>query len=547
MSAIVLPAAPSSLWRRALSALALLLLAVLLLYRDTAASMVAIWSNSESFAHAWVVPPISAWLVWRKRHALAPMQPQPSLSMLLPMGLAALAWLAGDLASTNAVTQLAFVTLLVFSVPAVLGTEIGRVLLFPLGFLFFAVPIGEFTVPLLMSWTADFTVAALRLSGIPVYREGQQFVIPSGNWSVVEACSGVRYLMASLMVGTLYAYLNYRSLRRRLLFMLMALLLPVLANWLRAYLIVMLGHFTDNRLAAGADHLIYGWVFFGIVILMMFMIGMRWAEIEPAAVLVPAAGRPQAGRHGAGRPVWAVAAAAAALALFPAAALQLIAQGVRAGTPQLQLPEFAAGWTVRERASTDWSPALQEPAARLQARLQRGAAEVGLYIGYHRRQNYRHKLAGSDNVLVRSDDPVWAQVSASPHSLDAGGRRTDWHTAVLRAAPAAGQLDAGRLVVWRAYWIDGRWTASDTEARFRLAAQRLLGRGDDAAVVVVNARQDAGHGAATIEAFLRDNLALIEAELSRVQNATGCAPSPATAGPEGRAARPAGTSDCPSR
>ena len=65
----------------------------------------------------------------------------------------------------------------------------------------FAVPVGEFLLPVFMEWTADFTVLALRLSGIPVYREGLQFVIPSGNWSVVEACSGIRYLIASLMVG----------------------------------------------------------------------------------------------------------------------------------------------------------------------------------------------------------------------------------------------------------------------------------------------------------------------------------------------------------
>jgi exosortase len=52
----------------------------------------------------------------------------------------------------------------------------------------------------------------LALSGIPVHAEGLRFVIPTGSWSVVEACSGVRYLIASVTVGTLFAYLTYRSL-----------------------------------------------------------------------------------------------------------------------------------------------------------------------------------------------------------------------------------------------------------------------------------------------------------------------------------------------
>ena len=105
-------------------------------------------------------------------------------------------------------------------------------------------------MPWLMESTADFTVSALVLTGIPVYREGHQFIIPSGAWSVVEACSGVRYLIASLMVGALFAYLNYRSMRRRWLFMGVALVVPIVANWVRAYLIVMIGHLSNNKLAA---------------------------------------------------------------------------------------------------------------------------------------------------------------------------------------------------------------------------------------------------------------------------------------------------------
>jgi exosortase len=124
-------------------------------------------------------------------------------------------------------------------------------LIFPLLFLFFAVPVGDFLLPRLMEWTADFTVQALRLTGIPVFREGQNFVIPSGNWSVVEACSGIRYLIASLTVRTLYAYLTYTSLKRRLTFILVSLLVPILANWFRAYMIVMLGHLSGNKLATG--------------------------------------------------------------------------------------------------------------------------------------------------------------------------------------------------------------------------------------------------------------------------------------------------------
>src|SRR5690606_29470903 len=105
----------------------------------------------------------------------------------------------------------------VAAIPATLtmlsGPAIARSLAFPLAFLFFAVPIGEFLTPIMMEYTADATVAALRWTGVPVYREGLHFTLPTGRWSVVEACSGLRYLIASLALGVLYAYLQFRTLK----------------------------------------------------------------------------------------------------------------------------------------------------------------------------------------------------------------------------------------------------------------------------------------------------------------------------------------------
>ena len=265
-------------WPAALTALFLAQAFVIAAYWDTAAAMVGIWARSDTFAHGFVVPLIVIWLVWRQRKELAVESPRPAWGAVPLLAISGLAWLLGELAAANALSQLALVVTLILTVPAVLGTNVARRIAFPLAFLLFAVPIGEFVMPVLMDWTANFAVLGLRLSGVPVYREGLNFVIPSGNWSVVEACSGVRYLIASLCVGTLFGYLTYRSMKRRLLFMVAALVVPVFANWVRAYMIVMLGHLSGNRLAVGVDHLIYGWLFFGFVVVLMFWIGAHWRE-----------------------------------------------------------------------------------------------------------------------------------------------------------------------------------------------------------------------------------------------------------------------------
>ena len=255
------------------------LVAIVFAFGATALSMVDIWRRSDTFSHGFLVVPIALWLVWRRRAELARVPVRPFWPGMLFVAAAGFLWLLGSLADANVVEHFALVLMMQSARACRLRAGGGRAtLIFPLVFLLFAVPFGEAFVPQLIDWTADFTVFALKLTGVPVYREGNNFVIPTGQWSVVEACSGIRYLIASLMAGTLYAYLMYSSAWRRAAFIAAAILVSIVANWLRAYLIVMMGHLSGNELAAGVDHLIYGWIFFGIVLLGMFWVGARFRD-----------------------------------------------------------------------------------------------------------------------------------------------------------------------------------------------------------------------------------------------------------------------------
>ncbi len=476
-------------WLRALAVLSALWAVLFVAYRDTLISLADIWSSSETYAHGYVVPLISLWLAWRVRHKLMLLVPAPSAGALLLLAGAAAAWLAGDMVAVNVVTHLAFITLLILTVPAVLGWSVARALTFPLLFLYFAAPVGDFMLPWLMERTADFTVMALRLSGIPVYREGLQFVIPSGNWSVVEACSGIRYLIASLMVGCLFAYLSYRSMRKRWLFMLVALLVPLLANWLRAYLIVMIGHLSGNELATGVDHLIYGWVFFGVVIMAMLFIGARWAD-PPEPTVASSASPAHATVAATSRVRWWGTAAAALLLLAPHTALKALQSSVIDAPVALAPLSVASPWQPHT-ASTDWIPAFRNPSAHAKAGFVDGAGRaVDVDISYYRQQNRERKLVSSSNALVLSSDKQWVRVEGGTQALPLDGATLAVTTATLRSGSVALSSGGQRLRVWRWYWVGDRFTASDVRAKVHGALQLLKGQGDDAAIVVISTRLD---------------------------------------------------------
>jgi exosortase A len=511
--------------RIALQALLLTLLVVLLAYRDTAAGMVSIWIHSNTFAHAFLVLPIVLWLIWRRRHDLARIEPRPCPWMLLPMAAIAFAWLLGDLVSVNSVTEFAFTALVVLSVPAVLGIAFARVILFPLAFTFFAVPIGEFLLPQLMSWTADFTVVALRTTGIPVFREGNQLVIPSGRWSVVEACSGVRYLIASFMVGTLYGYLHYRSAKRRWVFATLAIVVPVIANWLRAYFIVLLGHLSNNTVAVGVDHLIYGWLFFGLVMGLLYAVGTLWSE-GPAASAVRDSrpGLPRLAWNPRSDAIWSAALATIAIAVAPHLVLTSIGNVSIGATPRLAALEDAAGGWRSDEVAADWKPVFRNPSAEATHFYVLDGRRVGVYVAYYRQQNYQRKLVSSDNSLVRSEDPDWLQVSKpSRFALENDGKIATFQEALLRRT-ATREAPEQRLRVWQVYWVAGTLTSSDYWAKLLAAKDRLLGRDDDSAVIVFYASEDqAGGGEAALRSFVAANLGNVVAQLQAIHAGAGSA------------------------
>ena len=256
-----------------------ILLLSIIIFLDTWMSMIDIWVRSETFAHGFFVLPASMWLIWQNKSLHAHLHPtNPSLIGLGFLLLNGFIWLLSSITQTLVVQQFALVSILIGSYWFYLGNSTTKKLIFPLAFLYFMVPVGEEFLPYLMEYTATFTVTLLRLTGMSVYREGLHFTLVSGQWSVVEACSGLRYLIASITLGTIYAYITYSKSYKRALFILASILFPIIANGLRAYMIVMIGHLSDMQLATGVDHLVYGALFFAILIFIMFYIGSFWKD-----------------------------------------------------------------------------------------------------------------------------------------------------------------------------------------------------------------------------------------------------------------------------
>lgn len=506
-------ATPSA--RRWLALLGVLAVAALLLmYEQTTRSTVAIWERSETFAHGFLIFPISAFLVWRRRHALAAAPLRPDYRGLLLLAALGFGWLLADLADVLVVAQYCLVAMIPAAIWTVFGTRVVRAIAFPLGFLFFAVPVGEVLILPLMHFTADFTVSALRLSGIPVYREGTFFTIPSGNWSVVEGCSGLRYLIAAFTLGCLYAYLTYRSTRRRLVFAAMSIVVPIIANGLRAYTIVMIATLIDKRLALGIDHLIYGWLFFGAVMMLLFWIGSFWREDPPQESLAagPAGSAAVPPARVAARPVLVAALSVIALAaVWPGYAAYLSAKPAPAGGLGIPVPAGSNGWHAAAEPLTSWKPRYAKPDAFLSQTYRKDGKTVAVYLEYYRAQRQGTELITSTNIMVYQKDPVWGNVGSGLHTANIAGRNLSLRETRLRSATQ-------RLLIWDWDRIQGRHLVNPYLAKLLFAKARLLGQPDDGtAIILATPYQDeTAEAASVLRDFVHDMLPSIEASLKAV-------------------------------
>lgn len=276
-------------WRAPLGQLVLAWAALMALTWRDWSEMAHQWWDASTYNHILLVPLILAWLVRQRWPELARLLPQawwPGLTLLAG---GALIWLTGTALSINTISQLGAVVLLQATVVALLGPRVAAGLLFPLAYMLFLVPFGDELVPALQAITADMAVALTQASGVPATIDGVFIDTPAGLFEVAEACSGVKFLVAMVALGTLVAHLCFASWKRRALFMAAAVIVPVLANGVRAWGTIYIAQSQGIEFAAGFDHIVYGWIFFAVVMIAVLGASWRFFDRSPDDSLIDAA------------------------------------------------------------------------------------------------------------------------------------------------------------------------------------------------------------------------------------------------------------------
>jgi exosortase A len=493
-------------WRRAMMLLGGTILAILLLHMSTLRSMALVWTFNESFSHCWFVAPLAAYMVWTRRAELVTASPRPSLWGVLLVLLSGGGWFLSHLAQVGTGEQVSLMGMILGTIWAILGTDFCRRIAYPLAFLALMVPFGEGLFPALISLAGRLAVMVLEWTGMPVTFDGRFLRVPGGEWTITEACSGLRYLLTILTVGAVYAYVNYRRPLKRVLFLVLCAVAALVTNGIRVWVLVIVGALTDMKSPLVHDHAWLGWVLFAMMLSVIFLVGRRMAD-EPS---LPEDAAPTATDRGVSPPAGAFVAVALSVIVI-GTAWSALARGFDRPTPgevRYAGPETNPGWQETTYLPWDWKPSYQGTSAEFQRSYEKVGEVVGLYVGYYRDQKPGAELIQTWNGFL---DPT----------LEGWKRSTLIHKTVLlpnNTVPVTQvDLDAPgtRLRVWRVYWVGGRLLASENQVKLEQLRTKLAGKGDDGAVVMIYAGFESDGDEATdrLTRFLADRLESIERSL----------------------------------
>lgn len=412
--------------------------AAALLYWPSTLELDRLWRNvsGETYTHGYLVLLLSIWLIVgdRKQLAVAPIRWEPL--MLFPLAVLSAAWIWFWRAAIQEL-QLLLLPLILFSALfAALGRRIARLLVFPVGFLYFALPFWDDINGIVQGLSAKVTGLLIWTTGIPAYVSGHFVHLPGGTIEIARSCSGLHEFIVGLALATVYGKLSNESWRRRLIWIGVMGSLSLAVNWVRISTVVIAAYETDMRSSLVENHYWLGWWLFAFV----FAGFLWWTGRRPA---IPDGPSSDEHRHGSrDSPAGAMRMRPVVGTLAVLAALPVLAYGMdwANSTPTplaaIQWPVAPAGWKgPMGPQPSDWQPYFVNPSSESLAKyLDPNGQSIEAFVVVYRVQTQRAKLLGYGNDLLGRKDPLRQQserLASSPDGhwreimvVDSGGSRS---------------------------------------------------------------------------------------------------------------------------
>ncbi len=426
-----------------------LYLAVAVLYWPSALELDALWRSTaeETYTHGYLILLISLWLIVRNRTRLAAETVRPVSGALVALAILSVLWLWGWRAAIQEVQLVLLPLLLLTAIVAAFGWRVGRLMTFPVGYLYFAIPLWGNINPIVRGLSSRMTGLLLWVTGLPGFMQGNYVNLPGGTIEIANSCSGLHELIVGLALAALYGEIARDPPRRRIEWLVTMGALSLIINWVRIFIVLIAADATDMHSSLVKHHYWLGWwLFAGVFAAFLWWAGRR-ASSSPAS---DEAGRTAEFAAPSTRTRFRFAPMALALGVL--AALPVLSYGMDWTHPThsvaISWPQAPKGWHGPQPAgSTPWRPRFINPSGEsLQVYTDATGQSVEAFAVAYRIQTQQGKLLGYGNHLVGANHR-WRNVATRiVHSPSGPWRET-------LTANSAGT----RALIWSRYRIGNRY------------------------------------------------------------------------------------------
>lgn len=242
-------------------------LLVAVFYYPTITTLFERWIKwDEGLSHGLIVVGLflllqiknSPWVITKNS---APLQ---SFLLLTLAGLSA-SWLLFHIVNLYIFEQLILLPILCLSIATIFGLRTCIKQLPLLLILIFSIPVWDQLSDTLVNMSSLVVGNMVRIIDMPAVIDGNSIFIPSGHIVIADGCSGLRYFVIALTLGYIISYLNHYTAVKTLVVLAIAAVIGLLANWLRIFILVIIGYETEMQSSLMHDHEYFGWFLFALI------------------------------------------------------------------------------------------------------------------------------------------------------------------------------------------------------------------------------------------------------------------------------------------
>ena len=428
------------------------------------------WGDPYSYGHSYLVLPMAAWLFIAGLRGERLERVGPSLVGLVALVAVVAFYTLSEIMDFTLGMQVALPAILLAGVLALAGLHLARYAVIPVGMLYFTVPVWDHIVVFLQDAATGVVTTWLQWTGITAHIDGYLITIRSGVLEIADACSGLRFVLVSLMLAGFFAFLWLRRWRSRFLLLAAAVFASMLGNWVRIYTLVLIGDWTSmQHYLITESHYAYGWVIFYLFMAPVLWFGLWLESREPRG---PARrGLPRVGHVSSPAAFLIVATLAVATVASPA----LLRGGDLPAKPQEVelLPDPPEAWQ-RVDSAADWQPQFVMPhAVGREALVSQAGHQLDVFLARYLSQQPGSKLIANMNTL----NPGWHTVATRTVELHVGTEERRVRRTELSSA-------AGRRLLLSWYVVGGRTAHQEQMAKLLELPALLEGRRDGAVIAV---------------------------------------------------------------